>query len=224
MSNINFMPDDYIQKRSSLRYNLIYLFLIFMVIAAMGSTFGIIKMRQKAVKKRANLVAEKLANAQKEIEQLEALQVKRKEMMRTALTAAELIEPISRSLILASLTNNLPQGTRLTKISLIEKKVQTSTRLAGSNQYDNVKNPTVTPKPSTLIEIEGLAPGDKDVAAYIAQLDISEFFNQVSLIYTQENTKEKKNTTPLRRFKLTAMLNNEMHITQGTVDEIAHLQ
>ena len=49
MANIDFVPNDYIQKRDSTRANLLYLFLFIVVMAGIGATFSVIKMRQKDI-------------------------------------------------------------------------------------------------------------------------------------------------------------------------------
>ena len=56
------------------------------------------------------------------IKQFELLQSRRKEMMKTALMTAELLEPLPRSIVLASLTNELPAGTSLMEVKFNQKE------------------------------------------------------------------------------------------------------
>ncbi|MEN6576019.1 MAG: hypothetical protein ABFD90_06725, partial [Phycisphaerales bacterium] len=115
MPNINFVPDDYIQSNESRRANLMCLILFSVVMAALGGSFVTIKIRQRACRAEESLVNAKMTRLEQSIKQFEDLQSKRQEMMRTALTTAELLEPVPRSVLLASLTNSLPAGVSLIK-------------------------------------------------------------------------------------------------------------
>ena len=110
MLNINFVPDDYIKSSESRRTNLMYLVLLLVVMAALGGSFMSIKIRGRALDARERIVNAKLTEAQVAIRQFEELQAKRKAMMNTALTTTELLEPVPRSVLLASLINNLPSA------------------------------------------------------------------------------------------------------------------
>ena len=142
MSNINFVPDDYVQSNESRRANLMCLVLFSVVMAALAGSFVTIKIRQKACSAEETLVNSKMARMQESIQKFEQLQAKRKEMMKTALTTAELLEPVPRSVLLASLTNNLPPGVSLVKLNVIQKAPsnQPSSRSQRSgNKYQAAK-------------------------------------------------------------------------------------
>ena len=108
MLNINFVPDDYVQNSESRRTNLIYLVLFLVTMVALGASFTAIRIRYRSVVAKEMLVNTKMSQIQESIRQFEELQTKRKEMVKTALMTAELLEPVPRSILLASLTNNLP--------------------------------------------------------------------------------------------------------------------
>ncbi len=122
MANINFVPDDYVQGNESRRTNLIYLVLLGVVMIALCGSFVTIKIRQKTCGIKEKLVNTKMVQIQKSIKQFEELQEKRGAMMRTALMTAELLEPVPRSVLLASLTNNLPTGVSLLKLGMAQKQ------------------------------------------------------------------------------------------------------
>src|SRR3990172_10110229 len=103
MPNINFVPDDYIQNNESRRTNLFCVVMLLIVMIGLMGAFGIIKMRQKACAAQEGLVNDKMGRMQEAIKKFEQLQGKRKEMMKTALMTAELLEPVPRSIMLASL-------------------------------------------------------------------------------------------------------------------------
>jgi hypothetical protein len=228
MSNINFVPDDYVQSNESRRANLMCLVLFSVVMAALGGSFVTIKIRQRACSAEESLVNSKMARMQESIKKFEELQTKRKEMMRTALTTAELLEPVPRSVVLASLTNNLPAGVSLLKVGLMQKELTRTAQVsAAKTKYQAAQEqqgaPESEPKPSveklieTRLEIEGMAPSDLQVAAYIERLGSSVLLGDVALV---ESNEKKIDDTSFRQFKLTAMLRPEVHLTKEDVEDI----
>jgi len=228
MANINFVPDDYVQGNESRRANLMCLVLFSVVIAALGGSCVMIKIRQRTCRAEEALVNAKMTRMQKAIAQFEQLQAKRKEMMKTALTTAELIEPVPRSVLLASLTNNLPAGASLMKLGLMQKEPPKTARAQRPAQakYQAAQGQTsaaldVTPSREKLLEtfmdIEGVAPSDLQVAAYIERLGYSPLLGSVALVESKET---KVDEASFRHFKLKAMLSQEIRLTQDDVDEI----
>jgi Tfp pilus assembly protein PilN len=227
MSNINFVPDDYIQSNESRRANLMCLVLFSVVMAALGGSSVAIKIRKRACGAQETLVNAKMARMEESIKKFEELQTKRKEMMRTALTTAELLEPIPRSVLLASLTNNLPPGVSLVRLDMIQKEGAKS----AANQPVKTKYEAAQEKGGldpesrlsseklleTRMEIEGIAPSDLQVAAYIEHLANSVLLDNVALVESKER---KIESATYRQFKLTAMLIKEVHLTKEDVDQI----
>ena len=231
MSNINFVPDDYVQSNESRRANLMCLVLFSVVMAALGGTFVTIKIRQRACSAEESLVNAKMARMQEAIQTFEELQAKRKEMMKTALTTAELLEPVPRSVLLASLTNNLPSGASLVKLDVIQKDPAGGTnrrkRSSKSSKYRQANGQgaggasgskqSAEQRLETHMDIEGMAPSDLQVADYIERLGSSILLDNVALV---ESVEKKVDGTPFRHFKLKAMLARQVHLTKEDVDEI----
>ena len=227
MVNINFVPDDYIQNSESRRTNLMYLVLFGVVMAALGGSFMTIKIRKRALSAKEKLVDAKLSRAENTIKQLEELRTKRNTMMKTALTTAELLEPIPRSTVLASLTNNLPAGVSLLQVNMVQKKPkQTPTARAAASKYQAAKagkkataEATVSQEKllETRIDIEGIAPSDLQVAAYIELLSNSALLGNIELVESKE---QKIEDMTFSQFKLTAMLRKDVHPTKEDIERI----
>ncbi len=226
MLKINFIPEDYVLSSQIRRTNLISLVLFLLVMAVLGGSFVSIKVKQRVLDERERMVNEKMARTKQAIEQFEQLQEKRKAMMKTAWTIADLLESVPRSLLLASLTNNLPAGVSLHQLKLVQKKpkdlaagqrVGVSTAVGG--MADAVKYQAVQAQNSlgqkaspeklleTHIDIEGVAGSDLQVAAYIERLTGSSLLDNVTLVESKEQ--KVKNVT-LRQFKLRAMLSSTL--------------
>jgi len=192
--------------------------------AGLTVSFVTIKVRQKACQAQEKLVNEKMVKAQKAITEFEKLQEKRKNMMKTALTTAELIEPIPRSIVLASLTNDLPKGASLVNLSLTQKE---SKKVVDQNKpktkFDAAANAKKTAVVSseqsvdTNIDIEGVAPSDLQVATYIKRLTDSMLFDNVALIESKE---WKLDDVSFRQFKLKTMLKKGVRLTNEDIEEI----
>ena len=226
MANINFVPDDYVQNTESSRTNLLYLVLFGVVMIALCGSFMTIKIRQRACGVKEKLVNTKMTKIQEAIKKFEELQTKRGEMMRTALTTSQLIEPVPRSVLLASLTNNLPQGVSLLKLGLLQKESGRTLQSAPTSKYQSKQakkaaNAAQVSRESLLethIDIEGVAPSDLQVAEYIGRMSNSSLLDNVALVESKEH--EVEDGTMFRRFKLTAMLKKEVHLTREDVKNI----
>ena len=238
MVNISFVPDDYVQSNESRRTNVMYLVLFAAAMAALGGSFMAIKIRQNACRINEKLVNARMAEIQEAIKQFEQLQTKRREMMKTALTTAELLEPVPRSILLASLTNNLPPGVSLLELHLIQKQPKQNGKAAAASKYQAAQarkrmsaskasqqntqtRPDVTENPERFLEthigIGGTAPSDLQVAAYIERLSNSSLLDDVALVESREY---KVETNTFRQFKLTAMLRRNVHLSKEDVEKI----
>ncbi len=227
MANINFVPEDYIQNNKSYRTNLMYLVLLMVVMVGLGSSFIVIKMRQRALNAEEIAVNTRLTQTQEAIKQFEDLQAKRKAMMKTALTTAGLLEPVPRSILLASLTNNLPAGVSLLRLNLVQK--ETKQPNVPTTKYQAVQAGKTAAKQQsgeeiskeklmeTYIDIEGVAPTDRQVADYIRQLSSSVLLDDVALVESKEH---KSEDTAFRQFKLSAVLKKEVRLTAGDIKNI----
>jgi hypothetical protein len=225
MININFVPDDYVQKKESLRANTFYLVLFLIAMSALVGTFAVIKMRQRTALNEQMAVSKRMDEAKKAIAQLEELQTKKKQMMKNVLLTAELVEPVPRSILLAALTNNLPAGTSL-KVVDLSQQVPVGTAPAGqTSKYDAAKKGSapaeakVSPEQmlETRIAIEGIAPSDIEVAHYIARLTSSILFEKVALVQSKECAVDAET---LREFKLTAMLKKDIRLSEEDIKNL----
>ncbi len=227
MININFVPDDYVQKKDSMRANTFYLVLFLIAMSALAGTFAVIKMRQRATLNEQMAVSKRMDEAKKAIAQLEELQNKKKLMMKNVLLTAELVEPVPRSIILAALTNNLPAGASLKGVDMSQRlPVQAAQPGGQASKYDAAKvktaaasEPKVSPEKllETQIAIEGIAPSDIEVAQYISRLTDSILFDKVALVQSKECTIDAE---ILREFKLTAMLKGDIRLSEDDIKNL----
>jgi Tfp pilus assembly protein PilN len=220
MSNINFVPSDYTQKRDSTRANLIYLFLFAAVMAGIGATFSIIRMRQKIINAELAAVNTKLGEATEKFKLLEQLQQTGAEMMKTASMTSKLFETVPKSIILACLTNNLPEGVSFSTIKLFQKTIQSPQPSKDSTQYEKAAGRNAVSKEKlieTFVEIKGIAPSDIEVAGYIAQLGKSILLESTELVESRQIEIDNAN---FREFKLTTKIKSNLQLTEEDIDSL----
>ena len=226
MATINFVPDDYVQQRQANRANILNLMLLVAMLGAIGITFGFIKVRQKSVETELTQLNEQLKEAKQQIAQIEVLEAKKKTVLKTMVMTAELLEPVPRSIILASLTNNLPSGVSLLQFELEEKESKTyrpASKTTSSSQYKNKSKATAAATAETETNIEtdltlkGIAPSDIQVASYIAQLSNSILFDNVSLVESKEVEIDE---IKLREFRLNARIKPDLALSREDIDRI----
>jgi Tfp pilus assembly protein PilN len=223
MATINFVPDDYVQQRRASRANVLYLMLLMAMLGAIGITFGFIKIRQRTVQAELAQLNNRMAEAQQQIAQLEELKTKSKTMMKTMVMTAELLEPVPRSIILASLTNNLPSGVSLLDFGLEEKETQVykvSAQKTGSRYNKSTANATASEPQKTVVTtllIKGIAPSDIQVAGFISSLSDAILFDEVSLVESKEIEIEK---IKYREFRLKAVIQPDLALTKENIDSI----
>lgn len=230
MATINFVPNDYIEQRQSSRANLLYLMLLTAMLGAIGVTFGFIKMRQRSVQAELAELNTRMNKAHEQIAQLEELKTKSKTMMKTMVVTAELLEPVPRSVILASLTNDLPSGVSLVELKLDTKETQTADsaakKPAATSQYDAKSAAATTTaaqaadpetKTQTLLDLKGIAPSDIQVASYIANLSQSILLDNVELVESKEMDIEG---IKFREFRLKASLKPHLTLSKEDINKI----
>ena len=227
MKKVDFLPEDYIEKKAQQRANVICLCLFLVVLAGVGCGFAITEKRQGRIDTRVEEVNGQMRKASESLKQLDVLETKRTEMMKKATISASLMEPVPRSLLLATTTNDLPTGVSLTEFELVSKNVKSKSTSSKSGRSRNKKSRktsnaksgasqvTVEPvKWNTTIEIVGISPTNIQVAGLIANLNKSSLFAEVNLIYSEEHVVQEEN---VRKFKLEVILDPEARASEADV-------
>ena len=232
MANINFVPNDYVEQRQSSRANFLYLMLLTAMLGAIGITFGFIKMRQRGVATELIDLNTRMGAANQQIAQLEELKTKSKTMMKTMVMTAELLEPVPRSVLLASLTNNLPSGVSLTELDLkTSETITTSKNATKAKAQSNAKASQYAQKGAaaqaaperpeirteTKLDLKGIAPSDIQVASFIARLSSSILLDRVELVDSKEL---EIDGIKFREFRLKAQLKPDLTLSKEDINRI----
>ena len=224
MARIDFVPEDYTQRRQWRRANFLYMGLVSVMLLVFLVTFMSIKIRQKSLNAEEAAVDVKMAAAQQSIAQLETLQVQRQEMMKKALLTAELIEPVPRSIVLALLTNTIPDGLSLSEITLKQRKLSTAEKKRYKSKYEAIKSAgtqecSEEADSVNIVEISGFAASDIAVADYISNLTHSVLLEEVGLVQSKKYDSEKG---VYREFKLSAFIKTNVQLTAEDIENISN--
>jgi Tfp pilus assembly protein PilN len=216
MSNIehvNFLPEDYVQRKDRRRTLAAGASLTLAVAAALG--LGILRISASLrsaerchadVMRDYNEAAERFADVCRQHES-------QQKIIQQAATAAALVDSLPRSNVVAELTNCLPAGASLIDLT-VESRPRAQPTPAIATAFDLKKSALKdrqAPEPMALAEgtaadvsvkITGLAETDVQVARYLSQLNGSPLFQDVSLLISESYAPPGRKSAPLRRFQI----------------------
>jgi Tfp pilus assembly protein PilN len=203
MRVINFLPDDYLQRRSVRQANLVCLGLAggAAVLLALAAAFTYSGAKGTAAERAA--VDRQYQEAGRQIDQLKALEDRKTGLFHKVELSTTLLERVPRSTVLARLANHLPAHTSLTMLTM---------RVVEETEVRAPETPGVPPKGKVetvkvkqiRFRLEGLARTDVEVAEFITRLNADPLFEDVDLLFSEEFTYEEGLT--MRRFQLSLRL------------------
>jgi Tfp pilus assembly protein PilN len=218
-NELSFLPDDYLERKARRRTNAICAVLFFVVISAIGGAFTVTEKSMREIEQQHADVTQQYTDAAKRIVQVQQMQEKQRTMAHQAELTASLLEKMPRSFVLAEITNDIPKGVSLLDFTLNSTVVNRGAAPAKSafelrqSQVSGAPAPVagITPARAriydVLMKISGVAQTDVQVAAFIAKLNISNKFQDVNLIFTDEFKAGEADGQKLRKFEIEMRLN-----------------
>jgi Tfp pilus assembly protein PilN len=224
MKVINFLPDDYVERQGRRRANVICLVLGGVSILMIGAVVGYHFVSMLGLASMRALVEQQYVEATQQIEQLKQLEERKTGLMRKVDLSTTLLERVPRSHLLARLVNYLPTNTSLMSLTMkmeeADVKVADAPAAAAAAAADEKANPAAAKKGAAnkgkadtirikrlVFRVDGLAPTDVEVAAYISRLSADPLLREVDLQFSEEFP--YKDTLQMRRFQLCFRLNPE---------------
>jgi Tfp pilus assembly protein PilN len=215
-SAVNFLPEDYVEKRVAGRWTFICIGLCIAVMCVVFGTF-FMQMRTKAAAQEAlDQVNHEYEEAGKRLAEMQTLEHEKQTMMVKAEVTAVLLERVPRSVLLAELTKLMPKG-----VSLISMELKTheatephrANRLeAARRQMEGTPENQAAPRApdkEVSLELVGMSPSDGQVAAFISALGKSALLEDVNLVFSEEFA---NNNETLRRFRVDMRINPDADI------------
>ena len=225
----SFLPSDYISERNEARANLLTLTLFAIAMAGVVAAFFVTNGHWQSLRNRQEAInADYLAEGKK-IDQLKTLESQRASNMEKAQITAALVEKLPRWAMLGEVTLRMPLAMRLDMLTLKSTRINPTppppppgAKPAAPAAKSLVKNiadkgkdgkaakdkpaerPKVEPpKFDYALTIEGTAPGNNDVADFLASLKRSPAFDKVEMTFIRD---AKELGHEMRKFQITASL------------------
>ncbi len=228
MSTVNLLPEDYVERRSQQRANVLCLVLFSLVMAGVIGAAVVSEEQVARVRGERDQVNEEYHKAGELIARTQQLETKRKQVIDKAQVAADLLERVPRSFLLASLTNALPEGASLREVMLTTERpkvIRSAPKSKFQSRSANRKSAAAKPQKATRqplrvdLLITGLAQTDVQVAQFIATIQTSPLIKSVELVYSEEKKVDK---VLAREFQVTISLrtNAEVKTDQANVASV----
>ena len=198
---INFLPTDYMERRSRRWANLKCLAIAGLGLLLVGGASGYVLLSMHEVAKTRLAVEQQFVEAGRQIDQLKKLEEDKANLLRKVELSTDLLERVPKSLLLAHLVNYLPANTSLMGLTAVMEDVAPATdkKAAAAAKTPRKDGDEVRGRVCTF-RIEGLALTDGDVAEYISRLCNDPLFSDVDLQFTEEFP--YKEGVQMRRFQL----------------------
>ncbi|MGB2819392.1 MAG: hypothetical protein WBF17_00320 [Phycisphaerae bacterium] len=209
---INLLPQDYVQRRSQQRGNLICMVLFAVAAASVGAASLVSERASGNTREVCERINAAYADAAKLIDEVHQLEAHKRKMLQKAQMSAALMEQLPRSYVLAIVTNALPRGASLISLDMkvatiqpdagkVRKPVTKFAAVARARTAE--KKPLAPPTLAVVLNIKGEASTDVQVARFIASLAKHRLMEMVDLSYSKEAGGKDKST---REFRLVARL------------------
>ncbi len=228
-ANGSFLPPEYVKNKSQVRANFFALLLFTMVIAGVIGAFVVNHQRWRKVHAQAEIISAQFADEAAKIDQLKSLEAQRADLLDRAEVVTALIDRVPRSVLIAEIVRDLPDGIVLTLVGLdgerarpvapaadpkAKAKAPATRSIAGRNAAPETKpvpERVMPPRFSHTVTIEGLSTENGKIADYLGILKASPLFSDVELSQITAAVVEE---VGYRRFKMTMKLREQANARQ----------
>ncbi len=212
-TSMNFLPEDYVEKRQAARAAVIFIGLLFTVVGGIVGAYLFQQHNMLGIVREHDRVISAVEDASKKIAEAQELKDQKERMIAKAEITTTLMERVHRFSLLESLSKLRPNGVAFLNINLASKEVTGPNGTAPNTEMDKARRlaqglPEEAAKPpefDVTVELVGTAPTDKQVADYMSALQTCPLLTDVNLLYSEE-LKKDKDQAALRKFDI------EMHV------------
>ena len=205
----SFLPYDYVRDARERRSSIVALALFVVVMGSVFAAFLVTNRQWNDVRVAQANVNEATEKAAKEIEEMKSLEAMRAQMVEKAELARGLLEPVPRSVLLATLVNTMPGDLSLLEFDLKSEEIKAPKQDAPARNDPRVrravkKEPEAPAKPEpvrrrALLTATGVAPDDLDVSRWMSALSRVSYLEGIRLEVSEE--KEIRGQR-MRQFKI----------------------
>jgi len=217
-NQLSFLPEDFLERKARRRANILCGVLSVIVIGAIGSAFIIGERSMRGVEAQYAEVEARYSKASQQIEAVQRMHTKQRQIVQHAELAAALVERVPRSNVLAEFTNNLPPGVSLVELWMEARPRQTNAPAPGASSFEQKRAALEAkgknePQPmDAYIKITGVADNEGQVAQFMSRLNGSKLLTDVNLLQTDQITQDK---VTMKKFQIEMRLNPDAEVREG---------
>jgi len=215
---MNFLPEDYVEKRQATRAAAVFIGLLIVVIGGICGAWFYTQWQANRTFDNLDKVRTEYEQANSDLAEMQRLHQEKDRMMNKAEITTTLMERVRRSDLLKELTTQQPKGVSLLTLELKSKEIQVTPRGTPMSDLEKSKlhqegksqEDIRVPQWEVGLELMGLAATDGQVAQYIAALGKSSLLKDVNLLFSEEYKKpgtDGASGEVVRRFRVEMKVN-----------------
>ncbi|HVX85135.1 MAG TPA: PilN domain-containing protein [Phycisphaerae bacterium] len=220
-ANMNFLPEDYVERRQATRAAYLFIGLLVVVIVGIIGAYVYQQYDCRSVFDERDRVLAEYENASNAITKSQEMEQEKASMVAKFELTTTLMERVRRSALLAELTTLQPKGVNMLSLDLASHDIQPPAgpapaidqAKAAAGDLPAIKRPQV----EVTIDLVGTAPTDSQVAQYIAALSKSKLLSDVNLLFSEEYKRTRDNNSEmLRKFHVQMKVNPDADLRTPT--------
>lgn len=199
--NVNFVPSWYLERRHrravAQRMSLLLVALVAVMVMLVVGTWR----NGQELRRYHAALTEQIQASQHQESELNKLRCERQALSAQVALNRKLALPIGMSPIVATLAAMTPDSIMLTEVQAMIKTESRTRVITPADQSPNGRAVTrAEPYKIVVIELDGVAPTDVEIANYVGRLAAANLFRNVKMLYSRVGQLDQAVT---RQFKLT---------------------
>jgi Tfp pilus assembly protein PilN len=218
-TSMNFLPEDYVEKRQAARTAVICVGLLVVVVTGIVAAWMFTQWAAKPVFEKEERVNAQFEEANKQIQEAQEIDREKAKMMQKAELTTMLMEKVRRSALLEELTKLQPKGVNLTSLELKSRELPAppiSDVEKAKRQQDGLPpEPQTPPDIEVSVDVTGTAVTDGQMAAYVRALNKSSLLSDVNMVFSEETKRGSgEDADTVRKFHVEMKINPTADLRQ----------
>jgi len=214
MNQINFLPKDYLLKQERAARRVRQTLLIIVVLFCMVGWWLGAYSRVADLNRYANALDIEVHAANVQMLEMVKLKGRREALAHQLNVQRELAQPLAHMHVLTVIAELMPESMATRQIALTSTGLNTRPNRTGKNSKPGNA-------PVILIELEGIAPNDVEVADFVGQLTDHVLFKQVKMLYARQVELDDVIAREFR-VEMRVPMNRVYQVNELPLEEVAH--
>jgi len=222
MSQINFLPESFVQDMERRARRTRHIALIVCVLLCMAGWWLGSFQQVRSQSKLADALDQQIQTAEEQKLEMAKLQSRRELLVHQLKVQRELAQTLEHTAVLATIADMMPSSMGMTALAMTTtgmdaKPARSTTR----NRKGKAGNNRTSEPPSILLELQGIAENDVQVADFVGALADHVMFEDVKMIYARQ---AEYGSVIAREFRmeLRVPLDREYRLLEPEQEEVAH--